>query len=71
MRRAGAQRDDREVEEDPQAESKAVVHVGLVQAIPQAEPNGVGAEGQQREPRSRRSRNVLPLLRSRPRGIQR
>ena len=35
---AGAERDDREVQEDPQAEGVAVVHVGLVQALTRHRP---------------------------------
>ena len=50
---AGAEGDHGEIEEDPQAEGEAVVHVGLVQAFDQAEAGGVEAEGEQRDPGQR------------------
>ncbi len=47
---AGAERDDGEIQKDPQAEGVAVVHVGLVQAFDQAEAGAVEAEEEQRDP---------------------
>jgi hypothetical protein len=44
---AGAEGDDGEVDEDPQAEGEAVVHVGLVQAFDQAQAGAIDAEEEQ------------------------
>jgi len=47
---ARAERDHRQVQEDPQAESEAVIHIGLVQPLHQAQAGRVEAERQQADP---------------------
>src|ERR1035437_4080877 len=47
---ARAQRDDGEIEEDPEAEGEAVIHVGLVEPLDKAEAGAIEAEGQQQKP---------------------
>src|SRR5579863_5579344 len=51
--RTRAQRDDAEIEEDPQAEGEAVIHIRLVQPAVQAETGGINSDREQRCPGSK------------------
>ena len=48
--RARAQGDHGEIDEDPESEGEAVIHVGLVEPLDQAEACAIEAERQQRAP---------------------
>src|SRR5579871_3362327 len=48
--RSGAQRDDTQIEKDPQAKGKPVIHVGLIQAAIKAKSSRIDSEGQHGRP---------------------
>src|ERR1022692_2222871 len=47
---ARARRDDGEIEEDPEAEGEAVIHVGLVEPLDKGGAGPIGPEAQQQNP---------------------
>jgi hypothetical protein len=47
----GAERNHRQVEEDPQTEGKAIIHVGLIESLDQAQAGAIEAENQHGDPR--------------------
>ena len=62
--RARAQRDDAEIEKDPQPEREAIIHVRLVQPVVQAQASRINSDSEHHSPRSQpqqesRERNAL------------
>src|ERR1022692_3046396 len=66
---ARAQRDDGEIEEDPEAEGEAVIHVGLVEPLDKAEAGAIEAEGRRQNQGQKQGRDWRRLERRDPRGM--
>ena len=56
--RACAQGDDSQIEKDPEAEGEAIVHVGLVQPVVEAQTSGIDSQPQAAPPTERATAGI-------------